>query len=406
MQSSLTQLIPQEERLAVATEQKSLKIGLPKERVFQERRICLTPDDVAVLVANGHQLLIEAGAGDEANFSDKDYSEAGAEIIYDTREVFSCPIVLKVEPPTYEEIDYLSHKSTLISGLQINTQDKAYFEALAEKQITALAFEHIKDEEDNYPIRESISEITGIASVLIAAELISERGRLLFGNITGVPPIEVVLLGANEVTEAAAKTALGLGANVKIFAKSLTKLKEIKRHLPASVYTSVLQPKLLKKALMRCNVLIGAMRGETRSPIVVSEDMVQLMKRGAVIVDTSIGTGGCIETIQVTTLDNPTYIKHNVLHYGVPNLPSRYARTASFSLSNIVMPYLLKIGEEGGIENTLQIDKGLRNGLYLYRGILTDTTISKWFGIPCKPLHFLFYLIQKKRVRNLITAEI
>ena len=391
MQSSLTQLIPQEERLAVVTEQKSLKIGLPKERVFQERRICLTPDDVAVLVANGHQLLIEAGAGDEANFSDKDYSEAGAEIIYDTREVFSCPIVLKVEPPTYEEIDYLSHKSTLISGLQINTQDKAYFEALAEKQITALAFEHIKDEEDNYPIRESISEITGIASVLIAAELISERGRLLFGNITGVPPIEVVLLGANEVTEAAAKTALGLGANVKIFAKSLTKLKEIKRHLPASVYTSVLQPKLLKKALMRCNVLIGAMRGETRSPIVVSEDMVQLMKKGAVIVDTSIGTGGCIETIQVTTLDNPTYIKHNVLHYGVPNLPSRYARTASFSLSNIVMPYLLKIGEEGGIENTLQIDKGLRNGLYLYHGILTDTTISKWFGIPCKPLHLLFY---------------
>ena len=391
MQSSLTQLIPQEERLAVVTEQKSLKIGLPKERVFQERRICLTPDDVAVLVANGHQLLIEAGAGDEANFSDKDYSEAGAEIIYDTREVFSCPIVLKVEPPTYEEIDYLSHKATLISGLQINTQDKAYFEALAEKQITALAFEHIKDEEDNYPIRESISEITGIASVLIAAELISERGRLLFGNITGVPPIEVVLLGANEVTEAAAKTALGLGANVKIFAKSLTKLKEIKRHLPASVYTSVLQPKLLKKALLRCNVLIGAMRGETRSPIVVSEDMVQLMKRGAVIVDTSIGTGGCIETIQVTTLDNPTYIKHNVLHYGVPNLPSRYARTASFSLSNIVMPYLLKIGEEGGIENTLQIDKGLRNGLYLYHGILTDTTISKWFGIPCKPLHLLFY---------------
>lgn len=391
MQSSLTQLIPQEERLAVATEQKSLKIGLPKERVFQERRICLTPDDVAVLVANGHQLLIEAGAGDEANFSDKDYSEAGAEIIYDTREVFSCPIVLKVEPPTYEEIDYLSHKATLISGLQINTQDKAYFEALAEKQITALAFEHIKDEEDNYPIRESISEITGIASVLIAAELISERGRLLFGNITGVPPIEVVLLGANEVTEAAAKTALGLGANVKIFAKSLTKLKEIKRHLPVSVYTSVLQPKLLKKALMRCDVLIGAMRGETRSPVVVSEDMVQLMKRGSVIVDTSIGTGGCIETIQVTTLDNPTYIKHNVLHYGVPNLPSRYARTASFSLSNIVMPYLLKIGEEGGIENTLQIDKGLRNGLYLYHGILTDTTISKWFGIPCKPLHLLFY---------------
>lgn len=390
MQHTLTQLIPQEERLAVLTHQQSLKIGVPKEHSFGEQRICLTPDDVAVLAANDHHILIETGAGEKANFTDRDYSEAGAEIIYDTQEVFDCPIILKVAPLTYEEIECLKPQTVVISGLQINTQSTEYFEVLAEKQVTALAFEYIKDESEHYPIRQSISEITGIASVLIAAELLSQESGMLLGNIVGVPPAEVVLLGANEITEAAAKTALGLGANVKIFAQSLSDLRQIKHHLPSSVFTSTLQPKILRKALMRCNVLIGAMRGEKRSPIVVTDEMVQLMKRGAVIIDTTIDTGGCIETSQLMTFAQPAFIKHDVIHYGVPNLPSRYARTASASLSNVLMPYLLKIGEEGGVENALQVDKGLRNGLYLYRGLFTHDTLSEWFGLPYKPLHLLF----------------
>ncbi|ACU93484.1 alanine dehydrogenase/PNT domain protein [Capnocytophaga ochracea DSM 7271] len=387
---SLSQLLPQEERLAVSNEQKSLKIGLPKEQTFQEHRICLTPDEVAVLVANGHQILIEAGAGEEAHFSDTDYSEAGAEIVYDTQEVFACPIVLKVQPPTTDELAYFNAQSVLLSALQLNTQDKTYFETLAQKQITALAFEYIKDEAENHPIQQSVDELTGIAAVLTASELLAEENRLLLGNITGIPPTEVVLLGANELTKAAAKTALGLGANVKIFAPSLTDLRKLRTHLPSSVYTATLQPQLLREALTHCHVLIGAMSGECRSPIVVTEEMVQQMKRGAVIVDASIGIGGCIETSKLTTLEQLTFTKYEVVHCGVPNLPSRYAHTASTLLSNILLSYLLKIGEEGGVENLLQIDKGFRNGLYSYHGILTHHNISKWFGLPYKPLHLLF----------------
>lgn len=392
--STFSKFLPQEERLAVSNQRNSLKIGLPKESTFQERRICLAPDDVAVLIANGHQILIESGAGENANFSDRDYSEAGAEIVYNAEQVFSCPIVLKVEPPTKVEIDYLRPKSVLISALQIKTQSKEYFEALSKKQITALAFEYIQDDERNFPVVQSISEITGAASVLIASELIADTsnggGGFLFGNITGVPPIEVVLLGANDITAAAVRSAIGLGAKVKVFDNSLTNLRQLKSALCESIFTSTLQPKILKKALMRCNVLIGAMRGENRSPVVVSEDMVQLMKRGSVIVDASIDTGGCIETSQITTLANPTFVKHNVVHYCVPNIASRYARTASFTLSNILMPFILKIGEEGGIENTLHTDKGFRNGLYFYHGVLTDSTVSEWFGLPFKPIDLLF----------------
>ena len=365
---SLSQLLPQEERLAVSNEQKSLKIGLPKEQTFQEHRICLTPDEVAVLVVNGHQIPIEAGAGEEAHFSDTDYSEAGAEIVYDTQEVFVCPIVLKVQPPTTDELAYFNAQSVLLSALQLNTQDKTYFETLAQKQITALAFEYIKDEAENHPIQQSVDELTGIAAVLTASELLAAENRLLLGNITGIPPTEVVLLGANELTEAAAKTVLGLGANVKIFAPSLTDLRKLRTHLPSSVYTATLQPQ----------------------PIVVTEKMVQQMKRGAVIVDASIGIGGCIETSQLTTLEQLTFTKYEVVHCGVPNLPSRYAHTASTLLSNILLSYLLKIGEEGGVENLLQIDKGFRNGLYSYHGIITHHNISEWFGLPYKPLHLLF----------------
>ena len=288
---SLSQLLPQEERLAVACKQQSLKIGLPKEHSFKERRICLAPSEVAVLVANEHRVLVETGAGLQANFTDQDYSEAGAEIVYDTQEVFACPLVLKVQPPTLEEIAHLKPKAVLISALQIGTQNKAYFEALLQKQITALAFEYIRDEEDNLPIYQSISEITGLASVLMASELLAEQGGWALGNITGVPPSEVVLLGANEVTKSAAKAALGLGATVKVFDNSLTKLRILKQQLPASVSTATMQPQTLKKALKQCNVLIGAMNGEVRSPIVVTEEMVQQMPTGAVIIDTSISVG-------------------------------------------------------------------------------------------------------------------
>ncbi len=388
------QLLPQEETLEILKRKGELFIGIPKETDYQEKRVCLTPDAVSALVSNGHRVLLETGAGEGANFSDRDYSEAGAEITKDTAKVFACPMILKVEPPSLEQIKLINPQTILISALQIKTQSKKYFEALATKRVTALAFEFIRDEDGAYPAVRSLSEIAGTASVLIASELLSnvnEGNGLLFGNISGVPPVEVVILGAGTVGEFAARSAIGLGANVKIFDKSISKLRSIQINLGRTVFTSTLQPKNLLKALQRCDVAIGAVRGKNRSPILVTEQMVESMKKGAVIIDVGIDMGGCFETSEVTTHKNPTFIKHDVIHYCVPNIPARYARTASISISNIFTPYLLKIADEGGIENSLQFDRGLKNGLYFYHGILTNKSVGEWFDLKHSDINLLIF---------------
>ncbi len=391
---SKEQLLPQEETLEIFKKKGELFIGIPKESSYQEKRVCLTPDAVNALTAHGHRILIEAGAGEGANFSDKDYSEAGAEITKDTQKVFSCPLILKVEPPTANEIKLLNPLTTVISALQIKTQQKKYFEELAHKRISAIAFEYIKDEDGKYPAVRSLSEIAGISSILIASELMVDPkigNGLMFGNTSGVPPIEVVILGAGTVGEFAARSALGLGANVRVFDNSITKLRKIQANLGQPIYTSTIQPKNLLKSLRRCDVAIGALRGKDRTPVVVSNTMVENMKSGSIIIDVSIDRGGCFETSEVTSHKTPTFDKYGVTHYCVPNIPSRYPRTSSISISNIFSPYLVDIGENGGIESALKFDKGLRNGLYLYRGILTSKSIGDWFGLPANDINFLIF---------------
>lgn len=388
------QLLPQEETLETLKQKGELFIGIPKETAFQEKRVCLTPDAVSALVNNGHRVLLESGAGLGANFSDTDYSEAGAEITNDTEKVFSCPIILKVEPPHIEQIKLLNPQTILISALQIKTQEKKYFEALASKRITAIAFEFIRDEDGFYPAVRALSEIAGTATVLIASELLSnvnEGNGLLFGNISGVPPVEVVILGAGTVGEFATRSALGLGANVKVFDNSISKLRRLQANLGRTIYTSTVQPKNLKKALRRCDIAIGAVRGLNRAPVIVTEDMVEQMKPGSVIIDVSIDMGGCFETSEVTNHKKPTFVKHGVTHYCVPNIPARYARSASISISNIFTPYLLKIGEDGGLENSLRFDRGLKNGLYFYHGILTKRSVAEWFGLEHSDINLLIF---------------
>lgn len=388
------QLLPQEEKLEIARKKGELFIGIPKETSYQERRICLTPDAVSSLVCHGHRVMIESGAGESASYSDKEYSEAGAEVTQDTQKVFGCPMILKVEPPTVAEIKMMNNQTILISAIQLKTKKKEYFEALTKKKITALAFEYLKDVDDTYPVVKSLSEIAGTASILIAAELMiaNSHGKgLLFGNITGVPPTEVVILGAGTAGEFAAKTAIGLGANVKVFDNSITKLRRLQNSLSQRIFTSTIQPKALMKALRRCDVAIGAMRGLERCPIVVTETMVEHMKKGAVIVDVSIDTGGCFETSEVTTHEKPTFIKNNILHYCVPNIPSRYSKTASLSISNIITPYLLKIAEDGGLESAIRCDKGLKNGVYTYHGILTNRAIGDWFDLPNNDINLIVF---------------
>ncbi|WP_158979196.1 alanine dehydrogenase [Cellulophaga sp. L1A9] len=391
---SKQQLLPQEETLEVLRQKGELFIGIPKENQYQEKRICLTPDAVNAITANGHRVLLEAGAGEGANFTDIEYTNAGAEITRDTKKVFGCSILLKVEPPTLAELELMNPQTTIISALQIKTQSKKYFETLAKKRLTAIAFEYIMDDDGKYPAVRSLSEIAGISSVLIASEIMSNTNKgngLMFGNISGVPPVEVVIIGAGTVGEFAARSAIGLGANVKIFDNSITKLRNIQSHLRQTVYTSTIQPKNLLKALKRCDVAIGATRGKDRAPVVVSQTMVEHMKKGAVIIDVSIDMGGCFETSEVTSHDKPTLEKYGVVHYAVPNIPSRYPKTASISISNIFTPYLLKIGEDGGVENALRFDKGLRNGLYFYRGILTNKTVGEWFDLSYNDINFLIF---------------
>jgi alanine dehydrogenase len=388
------QLLPQEEKLEIARHKSQLFIGIPKETSFQERRICLTPDAVNSLTYQGHRVMIEAGAGVSSSYSDREYSEAGAEITQDTKKVFSCPMLLKVEPPTIAEIEMMNPKTILLSAIQLKTRKKSYFEALSRKKITCLAFEYLKDEDGSYPAVKSLSEIAGTASILIAAELMitNEFGKgLLFGNITGVAPTEVVIIGAGTAGEFAAKTAIGLGASVKVFDNSITKLRRLQNNLNQRIFTSTIQQKSLLKALRRCDVAIGAMRGIERSPVVVTQTMVEHMKKGAVIVDISIDTGGCFETSEVTTHEKPTFIKNNVLHYCVPNIPSRYSKTASLSISNIITPYLLQIAEDGGIESAIRCNAGLKNGIYLYHGILTNKAIGDWFDLPDNDINLIVF---------------
>ncbi|WP_413998418.1 alanine dehydrogenase [Flavobacterium sp. W1B] len=389
-----SQLLPQEEKLEVKRQKSELFIGIPSETSYQERRICLTPDAVNSLTYHGHRVMIEAGAGVSSSYSDKEYSDAGAEVTSDTRKVFSCPMILKVGAPTLEEIEMMNNQAILISSIQLKTKKKTYFEALTKKKITALAFEYIKDPDGTYPAVRSSSEIAGTASVLIAAELMitNEFGKgLLFGNITGVPPTEVVIIGAGTVGEFAAKTAIGLGANIKVFDNSITKLRRLQNNLNQRIFTSTIQPKSLLKALRRCDVAIGAMRGIERCPIVVSETMVENMKKGAVIVDVSIDTGGCFETSEVTSHEKPTFIKNDVLHYCVPNIPSRYSKTASLSISNIITPYLMQIANDGGIESAIRCDMSLKNGVYLYHGILTNKAIGDWFDLPNNDINLIVF---------------
>ncbi|GGG44491.1 alanine dehydrogenase [Croceivirga lutea] len=391
---SKQQLLPQEETLEILKQKGELFIGIPKENQYQEKRICLTPDAVNALTSNGHRVLIEAGAGEGANYTDKEFVDAGAEVTNDKKKVFGCPIILKVEPATLFEISLLNPQTILISALQIKTQEKRYFEELAKKRVTAIAFEFIQDDEGKYPAVRSLSEIAGISSILIAAELtaITNKGNgLMFGNISGVPPVEVVILGAGTVGEFAARSALGLGANIKVFDNSLTKLRNIQTNLNRTIYTSTIQPKNLLKALKRCDVAIGAVRGQDRSPVLVSSTMVEHMKKGAVIIDVSIDMGGCFETSEITSHDKPTFDKYGVIHYGVPNIPARYPRTSSISISNIFTPYLLKIGEDGGLENSLRFDKGLRSGLYMYHGILTNKSVGNWFDLSSNDINFLIF---------------
>lgn len=386
-------LLPKEEMLEVARKKGSLYIGIPKETSFQERRVALVPETVSLLVANGHRVKIETNSGQGAHFSDNDYSEAGAEICASKKEIFECDIIFKVAPPSEEEVGLMRGNQTLISALQISIQPKKILKMLMDKKITAVAWDYIRDESGVFSVIRTLGEIAGTTSILVAGELLSAFGKgkgIMLGGVAGVQPTEVVVIGAGTVGEYAARAAMGLGASVKIFDNSLSKLRRLQTSLGSRVYTSVIQPKVLAKALMRCDVAIGALRAPLgRTPCVVTEEMVRQMKDGSVVVDVSIDQGGCFETSSVTNHDHPTYERHGVIHYCVPNIASRVSRTASFALSNIFSPILMDMGDKGGCRELIVHDIGFRGGVYMYKGVLTSEVLGKVFDLRYKDIELL-----------------
>lgn len=384
------ELMPKEEKLEVIKKGKQFSIGIPKETCLNERRTCITPDAVQVLVEHGHEIIIEAGAGQGSFFTDLQYSESGAKITNDAKEAFGQDLVLKINPPTDEEIEYFKPNTYLVSALQINLRDKDYFCRLAQKKVNAIAFEFIFDEYNQLALVRLIGEIAGTVSILYASELLALSNGLMLGGITGVRPTEVVIIGAGIVGEFATKAAIGLGASVRVFDNSLSKLRRLHTLVDSRVPTSIIDPKELKKALRRADVVIGALPRMNTAPV-VSEEMVCKMKKGTVIIDITIDNGKVIETSELTTMENPYVIKHGVIHCGLPNLTSKMPRTTTKAISNFFLSYLLNYDEEGGFENMLLRKNEMKQSLYMYKGRHTKKTICDRFGLTYHDINLLIF---------------
>ena len=386
-------MAPQEQMLAVKKKKNSFFIGLPKEISLQENRITLTPDAIELLVNNGHEIWIETKAGVGSKFSDQQYSEAGAKIVYSPQEVYKAEFILKIEPPTEEEIELMHPGQTLISALQLGHLLPEQVQALLKKKIIALGFELIEDKVGGMPIIRAMSEIAGSTVMLIASEYLSTANNgkgVILGGITGVPPTKVVIIGAGTVAEFAARAALGLGADVQVFDNHLYKLRRIKHILGQQLYTSTIDTITLSETLKTADVVIGALRAEKgKVRHVVTEEMVSKMKPDSLIIDLSIDQGGCVETSEITTLKKPVFRKHDVIHYCVPNVASRVAHSATNALSNIFTPTILRAAEEGGIEEMIFLHKWFMKGVYAYKGALTNESVARKFGLKHKNIELL-----------------
>lgn len=382
-----------EETLDIKPKGAQLHIGIPKEIAFQENRIALTPDAVSVLVSNGHEVTIEHNAGEAAHFADRDYSEAGARIVYNREDVYKAPILVKSAPVVEEELPLLQHNQMIISPIHLSVLKAELLQKMMDKRITAISFENLKDDSGTYPIVRSMSEIAGSSVMLIAAQYLSSANHgkgVLLGGISGIAPTKVIIIGAGIVGEYAARAALALGASVKVFDNSVYRLKRLQNNIGQRLWTSVIEPRMLAKQLKTCEVAVGALGSQTgRTPIVVTEEMVSSMRTGSVVIDVSIDRGGCFETSEITTHESPIYLKYGVIHYCVPNIPSGFARTASQAISNVLMPLLLEAGDDGGFERMVWHQIHLRSGIYMFKGALTNFYLSERFNLKYTDLNLL-----------------
>lgn len=387
-------LLTMEKRAPVGERHRSFRIGVPRELSNEERRVALSPAGVQTLVANGHEVFVEATAGEQANFQDREYSDVGASIVADAADLYSrSELVVKVGPPSEEEWPFLQEKQTLVSALHLGGTRPDFLRRLMDLGITGIGFEFIRDTDGSLPIVRMMHEIMGSMAVQIAARYLESGAGgkgVMLGGISGVPPSTVVILGAGVVGEWAARTALGFGAHVIVLDNDLGALRIMEHYLDRRITTAMATEQYIRQAVSRADVVIGAMMAAgQRAPVMVTEDMVMAMRAGSVIVDAVIDQGGCIETSRATTHSEPTFVQHGVIHYCIPNMPSNAARTATFALTNVLVPYLLKIGEAGSINEALWRDVGLRSGTYVYRRHLTKKSLATMFGMPHRDIELL-----------------
>lgn len=383
-----------EKRFITTKSSNSLKIGIPKEHAINEHRVSITPSGVTLLVANGHEVLVEHGAGLFSNYTDQDYADSGATIIYSNEDLYKkAELIAKVAPPDDIETKLLQRNQILLSALHLGNRNADFFDYLISNNITGIGFEFIENEDHSFPIVRMMHEITGSLSVQIAAHYLETKQNglgILLGGISGIPPAVVVILGAGIIAEYAARTALGYGAQVFILDNDLSVLRKIENMLDRRVITAMANPQYINTALKHADVVIGAVMDEgKRAPCWVTSDIVSQMKPGSVIVDTVIDQGGCVETSKATTIQNPTFTVFDVIHYCVPNIPSTVARTSTIALSNVIVPFILDIGDKGGLESSLWTNIALRNGTYVYRKHLTKKSLSELYNRPYREIDML-----------------
>jgi alanine dehydrogenase len=385
--------VPLEETLEITPRRKKLFIGIPKESTFQENRVPLTPEAVSVLVNDGHDVAVEHGAGNGSFYSDNDYSEAGAHIVYDKAELYQATTIIKSAPISEQELSLLQPNQVVISPIHLPLMKAEILEQLLAKKIIAIAFDSIKDDAGAYPIVRSMSEIAGNYAIMIAARFLgnAENGQgVLLGGISGLPPARVLIIGAGVVGEFAARAAFGLGASVKIFDNSVYRLMRLQNNIGRRCFTSVLEPTTLAEELRNADVAIGALKPVNGiTPVVVTEQMVSNMKAGSVIIDVSMDRGGCFETSRLTSHEKPTFKKYDVIHYCVPNIASGVSRTASRAISNVLMPIMQQAADIGGVEGVIISKSGIRRGVYVYKGCITNAPIARRFGMKYTDLDLL-----------------
>ena len=389
---SKTMLLPKEEMHEIQRKEKKITVGVPSDLPNVEYRVPLTPQAVDLLVSYGHDIFIERGAGKYANYSDEEYIEAGAFITENKEVIFNCDIIIRIAPFNCQEVDLLKGNQTIFSNLQIESHTTETLEKLAQKKVTCIAYEYFENDNGYMPFVHQMSQISGIAAITIASEYLStSRGGkgVLFGDVSGITPAELVIIGSGTAAEYAARAALSLGVVVKIFDTSVEDLSRLEEKLGQRIFSSVLYPKVLKKSLVSADVVIGAMPFNSTIKFKVSEELIEQMKEGAVIIDLNISQGGCFETSRQTNLENPIFKNHGVIHYCVPNMPSLVARTASIAMSNILIPTLLAVAENGGVDPYLKNSRGFRKGVYLYHGILTNRDMGFRFNLPVKDIDLL-----------------